>query len=133
MRARVVALTPEEFQTWVQQQQEPAATPEPGTLEAKGAELFGALEGRARSCVACHAISGRDDAAAQVGPNLTHLMSRDEFAGAIFDLNEENLRKWLEDPPAMKPMQPETGIGMPNLGLTPPEIEALVAYLMSLK
>jgi mono/diheme cytochrome c family protein len=29
-------------------------------------------------------------------------------------------------------MQAETGIGMPNLNLTDDEIDALVAYLMSL-
>jgi cytochrome c oxidase subunit 2 len=146
MRARAVAVSQAEFDEWVAQQQQPAAEPEPGTLAAEGAELFGALENSPRSCVACHAISGRGDAQAGVGPDLTHLMSRKEFAGAIFDLyerdengdftdepNTELLAEWLRDPPAMKPMQPEDNIGMPNLNLSDEEIEALVAYLITLK
>jgi cytochrome c oxidase subunit 2 len=145
MRARAVALPPAEFDQWVADQQEPAAEPE-SELARRGAELFGALENRPRSCVACHAIAGRGDAAAAVGPDLTHFMSRKEFAGAIFDIyergpdgeftdepNRDLLADWLRDPPAMKPMQPETGIGMPNLGLTEEEIEALVEYLITLK
>ena len=145
MRARAVALEPGEFEQWVADQQQPAAEPT-DELAKQGAELFGALENSPRSCVTCHAIGGRADGGANVGPDLTHLMSRKEFAGAIFDLyqrdengeftdepNVENLKEWLRDPPAMKPMQPETGIGMPNLGLSEQEIEALVAYLLTLK
>ncbi|MBW3659665.1 MAG: cytochrome c oxidase subunit II [Actinobacteria bacterium] len=132
MRARAVALSDGDWQAWLENQQSPAVTPEDG-LAAQGAELFGNLGDR-RSCVSCHNIrtEGGEPGAA-VGPDLTHLMSREEFAGAIFELNEENLQQWLADPPAMKPMQPETGIGMPDLGLTPEEIDALVAYLLTLE
>ena len=57
-----------------------------------------------------------------------HLAGRDTFGALMFDLNEENLRTWLQDPPAMKP-----GVRMPDLGLTGDEIDALVAYLMTLE
>ena len=40
----------------------------------------------------------------------------------------ENLQHWLEDPQAVKP-----GNFMPNLHLRPRDVEALVAYLHSLK
>ena len=53
--------------------------------------------------------------------------------GATFDLNEANLRRWLRDPPAMKPMDPDNGMGMPNLGLSDAEITQLIAYLETLK
>ena len=39
----------------------------------------------------------------QVGPNLTHLQARKVFAGAIFALNDNNLRMWLRNPQAVKP------------------------------
>ena len=41
---------------------------------------------------------------------------------------EAGLATWLADPPTVKP-----GSFMPNLGLTAEEIDALVAYLGSLK
>jgi cytochrome c oxidase subunit 2 len=146
MRARAVALSTEDFQAWVEDQQAPAAEPD-AELARQGAELFGNLGDR-RSCITCHAIrtEGGGAPGAAVGPDLTHLMSRKEFAGAIFDLyergpdgeftdepNRDVLARWLADPAAMKPMQPETGIGMPDLGLTDDEIAALVEYLVTLQ
>ena len=78
-------------------------------------------------------------------PNLTHLMSREKFAGNLFDLytedgnegerqvNESNLANWLKDPKAMKPMAPDENRGMPNLNLTSDQIAALVAFLQTHK
>lgn len=43
------------------------------------------------------------------------------------------LEAWLRNSPAMKPMAPDEGRGMPNLGLTEDQITALVAYLETLK
>ena len=42
--------------------------------------------------------------------------------------NKENLTKWLANPAEIKP-----GTFMPNLELTEKEIEALIAYLGTLK
>jgi cytochrome c oxidase subunit 2 len=42
------------------------------------------------------------------------------------------LEAWLRNPPAMKPMAPDAGRGMPNLNLTEDQIDALVAYLETL-
>lgn len=139
MRIRVTALPRAEFEQWVADQQAPAAEPEEGTLAAEGKEVF-----FSQACVACHTLDGTsfttadgEELTAQsiVGPNLTHLMSREWFAGATFELTEENLARWLENPPAMKPMRAteDPSVGMPDLGLTPEEVEALVAYLMTLR
>ena len=82
---------------------------------------------------------GREELTAANAPNLTHLMSRNKFAGNLFDLykdgeaNSAELRNWLRDPSAMKPMSPDNRQGMPVLGLTEDEINKLVAYLTSLK
>ncbi len=44
-----------------------------------------------------------------------------------------DLEDWLRDPTVMKPMAADDGRGMPNLGLGEDQIDALVAYLNSLK
>ncbi len=133
MRARAVALSDADWQTWVDEQSTPAAVPDEGALEAEGRELFGDLGDR-MACASCHQVWEEGARNPSVGPDLTHLMSREEFAGAVHDLDEENLREWLRDPSAMKPMQYDVnGIGMPNLDLSDDEIDALVAYLLALQ
>lgn len=82
---------------------------------------------------------GREELTSANAPNLTHLMSRDRFAGNLFELynkgepNESELRNWLRDPAAKKPQRPDNRQGMPNLALTEDEIDKLVAYLVTLK
>lgn len=105
----------------------PAGT-DPVLDRAAGAEIF-----ITRGCNGCHTITGLEGASGKVGPNLTHLYSRKTFAGSLFDLDRRNLRRWLRDPPAMKPMDPDNNQGMPNLGLSEDEITQLIAYLETLK
>ena len=129
MRFRVVAQTPEDFQAWAAANRTDGVTnvaytlPDPETqADANaGAQLF-----RTKGCAGCHSITGYS--AGKVGPNLTHLQQRTLFAGAIFDLNDNNLRTWLRNPPAAKP-----GSKMPNLNLSEDEITKLIAYLDTLK
>jgi len=128
MRLTVVAHAPEDFRTWIRDQQREAAPAAQGSEAAAGAELF-VMKG----CTGCHTISGVEGANGRIGPDLTHLYSRSKFAGAVFELTDKNLRKWLRDPPAMKPMVPDNGQGMPNLGLTEEEITSLIAYMETLK
>lgn len=83
-------------------------------------------------------------------PNLTHLMMRQTFAGNLLDLyegdasdavvaipegrpNTNNIKRWLRDPEAIKPMNPENNQGMPNLQLSEEQIDQLTAYLITLK
>jgi len=105
-------------------------------------------------------------------PNLTNLMTRNTFAGANWDLltpacrdrvwnaspeefgerylegvtpeclNQVDLREWLRNAPAKKPMYADDqareelgGLvrGMPNLNLNETQIDALVAYLLERK
>jgi cytochrome c oxidase subunit 2 len=140
MRQRVVALEPDDFEAWLDDQQADANEPASGDA-ADGAELF------ASQCSACHLARGiNDDAWEEAGesddlvsanaPDLTHFASRGAFAGSIFDLwtdqdgddiveadeiggdngelNRADLEAWLRDPPREKPMDPAT----------PEEIEA---------
>lgn len=124
MRFRVIAQTAEDFDGWVRGQQAEAATPPPGSDAAEGAELFRQFPGG--SCLACHGIEPNQGAS--VGPNLTHFGSRTTFAAGLFANDPKLLEKWLRNPGAMK-----AGAKMPNYNLSNDHIQALVAYLQSLK
>jgi cytochrome c oxidase subunit 2 len=88
-----------------------------------GRELFFSL-----ACVGCHTIKGTP-AGGKVGPELTHLMSKKSIAGgALSPVNEENLRRWVKNPPAVKP-----STQMPNLGLSDQQVNDIVLFLMTLK
>jgi len=126
MRLKVIAQPRDEFDAWVLAQQADAPTPAGGSLAATGLEVFNG------QCIACHAVQGNPQAVNIGGPNLTHLMSRDCFAGCIFDMTRANLASWLKDPSAVKGGVPG-GASMPDYNLTDEEIRALVAYLMTLK
>jgi cytochrome c oxidase subunit 2 len=125
MRLRVIAQTAGEFATWARSQAQDGGRPASGSLAADGASLF-----RSKGCSGCHTVKGYS--VGKVGPDLTHFASRDTFAGAIFDRNNETLRRWLLDPPKEKPMKPDANLGMPNLHLTDDEITKLIAYLDTL-
>ncbi len=141
MRARAVALSRPDFDAWLEAQSRPAADPD-DALAQEGRELF-----LANSCVGCHAINGTS-AQGITGPNLTHLMDRKEFAGAVLDLyrrdadgnftdepNTELLRQWVRCAPDLKAMRPAFGVGMPCFtdSLSEADAEAIVAYLITLK
>ena len=128
MKFTVVAHSPGDFEAWVRGQQADAAMPQPGSLAATGLNAF--VNG---ACILCHAIQGVEDPNGNPlvqngGPNLTHLASRSCFAGCMLETNEENLKRWLDDPPAVK-----AGSWMPDYNLSPEQIDALAAYLLSLK
>jgi cytochrome c oxidase subunit 2 len=122
MRFRIFVHTQADFDAWVQGQLAEAATPAEG-LAAEGAQQF-TLSG----CIGCHTVKGNALAMGVVGPNLTHFASRTRLAGGMAENNEAELRRWLSNPPAMKP-----GSIMPNLNLSPEAIDKLVAYLQTLQ
>jgi cytochrome c oxidase subunit II len=132
MRLVVIAHDQAGFEEWVEgQQAEPAAPAD--ELARRGEELFltGMFPGQdgmtGGQCIACHAPPGTGSLQA-VGPDLTHFASRQTFAGNILENTPEDLRRWLADPPEVKP-----GSLMPDYGLTQEEVDALVAYLTSLE
>ncbi len=126
MRLLVEAHEQADFDTWVSELKD---TPEStDDLVAEGEELF--LQGQfagGPACSSCHTADATANAP-NAGPNLGGFATRTTFAGAIFDNNEENLIRWLRDPPGMK-----EGAKMPNLQLTEEQLTALVAYLQSLE
>jgi len=128
MRFQVVSESQSEFNSWAQNQRAIpgfAATPTAGgqqSLVSQGAQVF--ANG---ACVTCHTLRGTP-AQAKIGPDLTHFGSRKSLAANTLPNTPENLAKWLRNPQAVKP-----GNDMPNLNLSDQDVDALVAYLESLK
>ncbi len=128
MRFRVFIHAPGDFAAWVVDQGSPPAAEATLTpLQQQGLAAFRAVRSPAsNSCLACHAIQGVSFGV--LGPNLDHIGSRSRIGGGILDNTAENLAAWLRDPAALKP-----GSLMPTIGLAEDEINALVAYLRSLR
>lgn len=80
-----------------------------------------------RQCAACHNIGGTP-ANGQVAPDLTHVASRKTLAAGTLVNTPANLRAWIADP-----QKPKPGNAMPKVPLSDAELDALVAYLETLK
>ncbi len=119
MRLRVVVQSRADFAKWVAGQQKDAVADV--RTDADRSEFL------SLSCVNCHTVSGTA-AAGTFGPDLSHLMSRDTLAAGVVPNSVKNLREWIEDPDAIKP-----GSLMPNMQLTPEQLDEVVTYLSSLK
>jgi cytochrome c oxidase subunit 2 len=63
-----------------------------------------------------------------VGPDLTHLASRQTIAAGTLPNTRGNLAGWIVDPQRIKP-----GVKMPPNALNPRDLQALLAYLESLR
>jgi len=78
-------------------------------------------------CVMCHSIRGTD-AGGTVAPDLTHLMSRKTIASSTLSNTREHLASWITNSQEIKP-----GNHMPPVPLKVEDLQALLAYLESLK
>lgn len=117
----VVAVPTQEFEGWLAAQQQPP--PAPTTAQARqGQQIF--LE---TACAQCHAVAGTP-ANGRLGPDLTHLASRRTLAAGTLENNIGNLGGWLVDPQHSK-----AGNLMPASVLNGEELQALLAYLQTLK
>ncbi|HEV7607552.1 MAG TPA: cytochrome c oxidase subunit II [Steroidobacteraceae bacterium] len=121
MSVDVEARPRENFAQWLEAQLAPGAQPRTET-QARGREVF-----LKSTCVMCHAIAGTD-AAAALGPDLTHVGSRRRIAAGTLPNTPSNLAAWIADPQSIKP-----GTRMPPTVLTPVDATALVAYLANLQ
>lgn len=104
----------------VQQTESPMSVDE--ELIARGREIFAG-----GACAACHTLADAGGTG-DVGPNLNNFGMRETLAAGIYENTPENLRRWIEKPQEMKP-----GVSMPGLPLSDEELDALTAYLLSLK
>jgi cytochrome c oxidase subunit II len=119
MLLRVEVQSREDFDSWVHNQQQPAVS-DPSVVG--GRAMF-----QAKLCFICHTVRGTP-AAGQVGPDLTHLMSRDTIGSGAVPNTPENLRKWIRNPGTFKP-----GSLMPPQDLTDQQLDQIAAYLETLR
>jgi cytochrome c oxidase subunit II len=122
MAMLVFAQAPTDYEAWAAQQAEPASAAAGGTAAERGLRIFGQS-----SCANCHSVRGTA-AQGSIGPDLTHLMSRQTIAAGTLANTPQNLADWIRDPAAVKP-----GTTMPAVPLTASDLQALVAWLATLR
>ncbi|MCB0036086.1 MAG: cytochrome c oxidase subunit II [Anaerolineales bacterium] len=121
MLFRVVAEPQDDFEQWLSDQAQPAASPTTAQAQ-RGQEIFMTAE-----CDFCHRIAGTE-AQGDLGPDLTHFAGRVTLGSGIADNNRGNLAGWLINPQGMKP-----GNLMPASQLSGAELQALITYLETLE
>jgi cytochrome c oxidase subunit II len=119
MLLRVYVESKDEFDRWIRQQRQPAFV---NDAVSQGQRIF-----ETTACINCHTVSGTV-ANGRFGPDLTHLMSRDTIAAGAAPNTPENLRLWIRNPNTVKP-----GSLMPAMELNEQELDALTAYLETLR
>ena len=122
MRFRTFVDSQDEFAKWDKDQLAgPIQSSSSDSLAADGAKVFADSP-----CTTCHMIQGVSKG--YIGPDLTHFGGRTTLAAGVLQNTPENVAKWIENPQEIKP-----GANMPRLLLPGPKLNALVAYLESLK
>jgi cytochrome c oxidase subunit 2 len=119
MLLRVYVESRADFDRWIRQQAAAAQADDP---PSEGRRIF-----EHTACINCHTVQGTA-ANGRFGPDLTHLMSRETLGAGIAPNTPENLRRWIRRPDDFKP-----GSRMPPMGLSEQQLEAVTAYLTSLR
>jgi cytochrome c oxidase subunit 2 len=119
MLLRVYVDSQEDFDRWIAEQARPARA---DVSVSDGRKIF-----ERTACINCHTVSGTA-ANGRFGPDLTHLMSRETLGAGIASNTPENLRSWIQRPDAFKP-----GSLMPAMGLSEEQLDAVTAYMASLR
>jgi cytochrome c oxidase subunit 2 len=118
---------------WREKQLGHPDTEEP-SLIVEGRRLF-----QQKTCIACHTIRGHEGVGI-IGPDLTHVGARTTIAAGSLENTPRRMHDWIATPNHFKPGNKmynggytETRTGRRLINLTDPEINAIVAYLQSLK
>ena len=121
MAFHVIAESPEAFERWLDGQRQtapPPATPE----QQQGREIV-----ERGSCALCHTVRGTA-AGGRTAPDLTHLATRSSLAAGTAPNTRGYRAGWIVDPQHLKP-----GAKMPATGLSAGELQAVLAYLETLR
>ena len=117
----MVAEPQEQFNAWRQNQTQTSIPPMTDS-QKRGQQVF-----LSSTCVMCHAINGTA-AGSNIGPNLTHVGSRQMLAAATLVNTRDHMAQWIKDSQTFKP-----GNKMPQHNLSDADLQAVVEYLDSLK
>jgi cytochrome c oxidase subunit II len=118
----VVAQNGADYNAWLAQQKKAAPEPAEGSIEKQGQQAF-----LGSSCTYCHTVTGTN-ASGRIGPDLTHIASRQTIGAGLLANTPGNLSGWITNAQALKP-----GNQMPPINLDAVEVKQIVAYLESLK
>ena len=117
----VVAESSDDFERWVVGQRQPAPNPS-SPEQSKGLNIV-----ERGPCALCHTVRGTS-AGARTAPDLTHFASRSTIGAGTIPNTPGYLAGWISDPQHVKP-----GNRMPATGLAGEDLQAVLAYLGSLK
>jgi cytochrome c oxidase subunit II len=117
MRIRVVAQSQTDFDHWLSGQG--LSAPAQG---GDGERVF-----LSNICASCHTIRGTP-AGGTAGPDLTHVGARATIGAGVLPNDVARMRAWLADPVRFKP-----GSLMPRVPLSDADLDAVAAYLVSLR
>jgi cytochrome c oxidase subunit 2 len=121
MALDVVVDSDQDFGEWLDAMRQPGRDP-PDRTPHQGHHVF--MQAR---CAGCHTIRGTE-AAGHIAPDLTHIATRRTLGAGSLPNTSENLATWIRDPQRAKP-----GNQMPPNPLAADDLQALVAYLETLK
>jgi cytochrome c oxidase subunit II len=122
MALEVIAMPAADFTSWLLREAAPAEQP------ATDAERRGKAILLAAGCGACHAVRGTG-ANGSIGPDLTHVGARRSVGVDTLPMTPANLKRFIVDGQHIKP-----GNAMPQFRfVSPDDLDALAAYLMSLR
>ena len=121
MRFAVIAMAPADFDRWLTRRGAvvPAPTDE---QQARGEQVF-----TREACAGCHTVKGTT-ARGTAGPDLSDLGERGWLGALAIENTPANLTAWITDSQRIK-----RGNVMPPFALSADDMQALVAYLESLK
>jgi cytochrome c oxidase subunit 2 len=119
MLLRVYADTPAQFEAWIARQKQGAVE---DASASDGEKVF-----LHNACISCHTVAGTA-ATGRFAPDLTHFASRDTFASGAVENTPENVRAFVDNPAHFKP-----GVLMPPMHLNSHDLDAVTAYLVTLK
>src|SRR5690606_9930190 len=121
MMFEVQALAPDDFQTWLLSQRQPAQAPTSARLEVGQRHFM-------QACAQCHTVRGTA-AAGTLGPDLTHIGSRSSLAAGVLPNNAGTLAGWIAGSQHIKP-----GNHMPSFDhWSGEDLRAVAHYMESLQ
>jgi len=107
---------------------------ENAALINEGRKLFAG-----KTCITCHTVRGHEGIGV-TGPDLTRIGARTSIAAGVLENSAERMHQWIKDPNYFKPGNKmyhggyiDVNTKQQKFTLTDAEIDALVAYLHSLK